>query len=772
MRSLPFALLLALVPLLGAAEPVPAASAAAPAEKEGGIMAAAGHSMSGEAFNEGPRQKAVLLPGMGTVHFPVTTKNEEAQKFFEQGVAQLHGFWYFEAERSFRQVAALDGDCATAFWGMAMANINNQKRAAEFIKEAVKRKQKVSPREQLWIDAFAAYYADTKKDEKQRRNDLIAALENLSHEFPEDLEVKAFLVFQLWDNSQHGVPLPSRQAVDAIAQQVLAKQPMHPGIHHYLIHLWNQPGKNKRALLSAARGGQAAPGIAHLWHMPGHTFSGLKRYAEAAWQQEAGARVDHAYMRAARIMPEQIHNYAHNNDWLVKNLAYVGRVHDAVALAKNLIELPRLGPTRSQAHKMGRERLLEMLVTFELWDELLALEPTIYLETQDDSGRESARQRMLGVAAFSKGDRTGGQARLDALKARLVKLRAERIAAADKAEAEAKAAKKPDDQIAKAMADALRGFASRIDETESAIAELRLTRALAAGDQDEARKQLPLAKQVPSIRRAQVHFALGEFDLAEKLAREAADADEGQLHPRAILAGLLWEMKRQEPAIAAFKKLRERSAGIDLDVPVFARLAPLAAHLELPTDWRLPATIPADAGERPDLATLGPFRWEPYPAPVWSLPDRDHRPVALADFKGTPVLAVFYLGSGCAHCIEQLNALAPLAKEFATAGIELIAISTETPGGLQQTFAKASGPDGFPFRIVSDHELDTFRGYRAYDDFENMALHGIFLIDGEGRVRWQNISYQPFKELKWLVGEAKRLLRVPGAPRPATAAFP
>ncbi|HAL70993.1 MAG TPA: hypothetical protein DCP71_04385, partial [Verrucomicrobiales bacterium] len=67
-----------------------------------------GHSLHGEAFNEGPRQAAVLMPGTGKVDFKISTKNAEAQKFFNQGVGQLHGFWYYEAERSFRQVALLD----------------------------------------------------------------------------------------------------------------------------------------------------------------------------------------------------------------------------------------------------------------------------------------------------------------------------------------------------------------------------------------------------------------------------------------------------------------------------------------------------------------------------------------------------------------------------------------------------------------------------------------------------------------------------------------
>jgi len=62
-----------------------------------------GHSAHGEAFDEGPRQAAVLMKGMGAVSFPITTPSGDAQRFFDQGVAQLHGFWYYEAERSFHR---------------------------------------------------------------------------------------------------------------------------------------------------------------------------------------------------------------------------------------------------------------------------------------------------------------------------------------------------------------------------------------------------------------------------------------------------------------------------------------------------------------------------------------------------------------------------------------------------------------------------------------------------------------------------------------------
>src|SRR5436190_14730211 len=158
-----------------------------------------GHSFHGEAFDEGPRQAAVLIDGCGKVDFPVTTKNAEAQKFFNQGVGQLHGFWYFEAERSFRQVAAFDTNCAMAYWGMAMANVNNSNRAAGFIKRAYDLKSKASPREVLWIDAYDSYFAG-KKGDTDCRKDLVNALENIVEKHLKELEAKTFLAFQIWDN--------------------------------------------------------------------------------------------------------------------------------------------------------------------------------------------------------------------------------------------------------------------------------------------------------------------------------------------------------------------------------------------------------------------------------------------------------------------------------------------------------------------------------------------------------------------------------------------
>ena len=70
--------------------------------------------------------------------------------------------------------------------------------------------------------------------------------------------------------------------------------------------------------------------------------------------------------------------------------------------------------------------------------------------------------------------------------------------------------------------------------------------------------------------------------------------------------------------------------------------------------------------------------------------------------------------------------------------------------------------------------MEHFRRYRAYDDFEDMPLHGTFLVDGSGRVRWQDVSYEPFMDWEFLLEEAQRLLALPvpgtAAPRALGAA--
>ncbi len=726
---------------------------------------AAGHSNHGEVFNEGPRQQAYVMGETGNVHLEVTTQQPLVQQLFDQGVGQLHGFWYFEAERSFRQAAALDPDCAMAYWGMAMANFDNAKRAAGFVKEAVDRKGKASKREQMWIDGLAAYQTG-KGEAKVRWRAFIRSLEAIQYEFPEELEAQAFLAWGIWSADRKGLPFSSHLALDSLIQSVLDANPMHP-VHHYRIHLWDYE-KTERALISASLCGQAAPNIAHMWHMPGHIYWRVKRYHDSAWQQEASARVDHAHMARDRVMPYQIHNYAHNNEWLTRSLAYVGRSNDALALAKNMVELPRHPKQNKLSNRgsgayYGRLRLVEVLSQFERWEDVLALAESPYLEPTDDETLQLKRLRLLGAAQWSLQKDEAARQTMAAVEEQLTKFRTEQTTAMDDAEKKAKDAKKNEKDIAKAKSDAEKKFTAQIKRWETGLNELRGHEAAREGKYVQALERFAQVSDLPKEQLSQFQLAAGATDKALATAKGAKEAGTNQVLPLANYVHVLHRAGKAEEAQQALEELRAMAADLDVDSRIYQRIAEVAAAHKMEGDWRKPRELPGDTGTRPELASLGPFRWHPSPAPAWDLPGGEGRTVSLAGYRGKPVVVIFYLGYGCLHCAQQLEKFGPLTEQFREAGIELVAISTDSPEKLQNTVAqyKAETDTGtsFPFPLAADENLNVFKAYRAFDDFENLPLHGTFLIDGAGLVRWQDISYEPFMEAEFLLEEAQRLLK-------------
>ncbi len=736
----------------------------------------AGHSVHGDAFNEGPRQAAYLMDGMPRVHFAVTHSNEDAQKFFDQGLGQLHGFWYFEAERSFRQALKIDAKCVMAYWGMARANINNMERGRGFIAKAVEHKSDVTKREQMWIDSLAAYYRlnvpkDQKDDPKQRRKAMVTAFENIIEEFPDDIEAKAFLVFHIWDSAGDW-PIVSRLSIDALTRDVLRVNPMHP-IHHYRVHLWDGSDDARRSLDSAAFCGQSGPGIAHLWHMPGgHTYTPVKRYRDAVWQQEASNRVDHFHMIHDGVMPDLIHNYAHNSDWLARNLCILGRVRSALQIAENLAEMPRhpkyntLLLEKAQpgynaynaSAKLARERLIEIPSRFELWDEALVLEADGHLDTGDEPLERTRVVRTRALANYFKKEFAAG----DAFAAEITKtyrvLAEERCAASAEAELKAVNEKKNAADMAKIREDAQHTAVDVLKKIGNRIEDLQTVRLLNDG---HAKDALPKLDKVDSLARElkiRLRFEAGDKAEAEKQARQFAKDNLNQVPPMAILADILWRNEKQDEAKETFKKLRELDGKMDLDLPMIQRLKPIAKALNLPDDWRVTPPEAKDVGVRPALESLGPFLWKPSPAPEFALPGPGGATFSPSQYRGHPLLLMFYLGHECKHCIEQLNAFAPVNERFSQLGVTILAIGIDPPENVGKTLLKAKLGSGFPFPILADPSKNAFKAYRAFDDFENTPLHGTFLLDKNGLIVWQDIGYEPFTNVDFLLAETKRLL--------------
>jgi len=129
---------------------------------------------------------------------------------------------------------------------------------------------------------------------------------------------------------------------------------------------------------------------------------------------------------------------------------------------------------------------------------------------------------------------------------------------------------------------------------------------------------------------------------------------------------------------------------------------------------------------------------------------------------------VFFLGWKCEHCKQQLKAFAKKADELKKEGITLIAVSVDDSAAVKKALDDYK-PGPFPFLMLSDgnaknSEHATFEAYRVYDNFEQEAMHGTFLIDGEGYCRWFDVSFEPFMDINFLLNESKRLLSRPVPP--------
>ncbi len=149
------------------------------------------------------------------------------------------------------------------------------------------------------------------------------------------------------------------------------------------------------------------------------------------------------------------------------------------------------------------------------------------------------------------------------------------------------------------------------------------------------------------------------------------------------------------------------------------------------------------------------------PATDFSLPDWEGKELSLSQLKGKPVIIIFFLGGGCLHCVEQLAAFTPWADRFNEAGIEMLAVSTDPVSILSNTLSfEASPSETFPIPIVSNHELDVFQAWHVYDEFDQRALHGTFLISPTGEILWEEIGNTPYMHPDYLLHEAKRMLNV------------
>jgi peroxiredoxin len=694
------------------------------------IFAKLGHSQHGEAFDSGPREKPWPIAGIGVAHFPITTKNPEVQRWFDQGNALLHSFWDYEAERAFRWCLKLEPDNAMAYWGLARASMlrgTSGDRRADMIREALKRKDHASPREQLYIDALAAdLLPDPVHEGSKERDRGRKILETLCVRYPDDMEARALLALNTMGDDRYGAELMIRE--------ILAKQPDHPGAHHYRIHNWDYH-EPEQALDSARRYGEIVTGIGHALHMPGHIFSIVGMWNEAAIAMDAATRREKQYMKERLTFPFNNWNYGHNLNYLSYIYEQLGMEKAATFASRQLIDAP-LDPQGNDdspfsSHSFGIAALGRVLLKYERWDELLKEGNIPWRDIFSDKVNKAYFEAR---AHLGKGDLERAEKSLaahTALKKDLEKNKSGSIA-----------------DVYEIQAQDLRGrLALARGETLEGLKFLS----------DAAQKEFDLQRTYadPPVYPEALYNSLGEAYLTTKSPLLAATAFEKALtltHSDLFaLSGLVrayaaaGEKAKAEDAMA---RLLFVTADADKGLAIVS--GAMAAGV---------TATPRDSSPRPQrnylrtsLEQFGPNRWEPYSAPLLDVKDATGKRVTLEEYKGKNVILVFYLGAECPHCMRQLHDIGAKKSDWDRLNTVVLAVSSTAPDKNSKALKEFGD---LPIRLLSDDHQANAHRFHSYDDFEEAELHSTILIDREGRVRWARNGGDPFSDMAFLVKQVE-----------------
>ncbi len=699
-----------------------------------------GHSSHGSAFDSGLRQKPWKMEGIGHSHFPITTKVPEVQEWYDQANTLMHSFWFEEAERSYRWCLKLDPDCAMAYWGLARTGLGwftrgpldtpERKRYLDFLAEAVRRKETVSPRERMYIEAWASAFDP---DTRDRMKFLSRELQKIAVRFPDDIEARAlYALFAIEPSNALGV--------EEVLRRVFEKEPDHPGAHHYRIHNWDHVDA-EQALVSCREYGRVAPNIGHADHMPGHNYTKMGLWHEAGYSMDAATRVELRYMNERMALPYETWNYAHNRNYLCYIQEQLGMAEAALQGARDLIAAPRDPESNKDntygAFDQGMVALVRALVKFERWDEILNTTNSTAIPWRDLPSDKLMRGFAETLARVGKGETFDARRRLKEWKGAMAQ--------------QGDPAKSPAGEAA-ILSNAAEGLVCAAEGNF-----LEAVRFLTAGAAHEktAREAHEYSDDPPEIPwpiyrlLGDVCFKRGEHRLAAEAYEQSLRLERNDAFALAGLAQARAALGDTEKATAAAGAFLYEWSGADPGL----RWSKAVEALGIKTG-PVAATLAPERVYRPDApSTIGPINWQPYNAPQLECTAADGSKVTLDQFKGSNVLLVFYLGDECVHCMEQLTAINAHSSDWSTEETVVIGVSSASPEK-----NKASPKLGkLGMKLLSDSDHINARRFASYDDFEEIELHSTVLIDKAGRVHWKRTGGKPFADVDFLLKEVRRM---------------
>ena len=293
------------------------------------------------ALSAGPALAANGNKQLGKVHFE-TSCTPAAQKLFNQGMLYQHSFWYRSSQKTFEDALKADPNCAMAYWGIALSLLDNPHLptvppanlplALEAIQKAKGLNAKTQ-RERDYIDALANMYVDYDKvDHRTRVQKYLKAQEEVAQRYPKDDEAQiAYAITLNAAASPTDKTYANQLKGAALLEPIFKRQPQHPGVAHYLIHLYDYPALAGKGLNAAKRYAKIAAAAPHAQHMPSHIFTRV-----GYWKESIAANAESA--RIAKLDGEQ-HDQAHGMDYLVYAHLQLAQDKKAKAVADELITI-------------------------------------------------------------------------------------------------------------------------------------------------------------------------------------------------------------------------------------------------------------------------------------------------------------------------------------------------------------------------------------------------------------------------------------------------
>jgi len=333
---------------------------------------------------------AIMMTGLGNLHHPVSTKNVQAQQFFDQGLRLIYAFNHDEAVRSFRRAADLDPKLAIAHWGVAEAlgpNYNDPasderfKAAHEAIQKAVDLSAGAPANEQAYIAAMAKRFPeDAKADRRTAAEDYRDAMRELAKSVPDDLDAATLFAeagmnlhpWGLWHVD--GTPEEGTEEIVATLESVLKRDPDHMGAVHYYIHAVEASRNPERALAGANKLAAMAPAAGHLVHMPAHVYIRTGDYEAGVKTNQLAAAADRGYLKSSGVQGiYSMMYYSHNLHFIAMCAAMNGNYAEAKKNADMLAA--HVGPAVRDMPPLEAFMTIPMAVDvrFHKWDSILAM---------------------------------------------------------------------------------------------------------------------------------------------------------------------------------------------------------------------------------------------------------------------------------------------------------------------------------------------------------------------------------------------------------------